>query len=447
MEDLSAELRKIPPQQIEAEQSLLGGIMLDSSGLPSALEVLKGDEFYKDSHRLIFRAIQDLFEENEPVDLITVTDLLAERKQLESVGGTSYVASLTGSVGSSANVAAYAKIISEKSVLRRLIQSANEILALTYGGGKSVEEVLDAAEASIFSLAERRLKNSYFPLKEIIKKNIETIERLQEYREAVTGVPSHYRDLDKLTAGFQKSDLIILAARPSMGKTAFALNLARNAAVESGIPVGIFSLEMSKEQLAMRLLCAEARVDSHKIRTGFLSQQECAKLLNAAGAFMDVPIHIDDTPAISPLELRAKARRMMADQGLGMVIVDYLQLMRGRDSTDRREQEISEISRSLKGLAKELDIPVIALSQLNRKVEERHDKRPQLSDLRESGAIEQDADLIAFIYRDEVYNHDTPDTGIAEIIIGKQRNGPSGDTVRLAYINTYTRFENLASSQ
>lgn len=447
MEDLSAELRKIPPQQIEAEQSLLGGIMLDSSGLPSALEVLKGDEFYKDSHRLIFRVIQDLFEENEPVDLITVTDLLAERKQLESVGGASYVASLTGSVGSSANVAAYAKIISEKSVLRRLIQSANEILALTYGGGKSVEEVLDAAEASIFSLAERRLKNSYFPLKEIIKKNIETIERLQEYREAVTGVPSHYRDLDKLTAGFQKSDLIILAARPSMGKTAFALNLARNAAVESGIPVGIFSLEMSKEQLAMRLLCAEARVDSHKIRTGFLSQQECAKLLNAAGAFMDVPIHIDDTPAISPLELRAKARRMMADQGLGMVIVDYLQLMRGRDSTDRREQEISEISRSLKGLAKELDIPVIALSQLNRKVEERHDKRPQLSDLRESGAIEQDADLIAFIYRDEVYNHDTPDTGIAEIIIGKQRNGPSGDTVRLAYINTYTRFENLASSQ
>jgi len=447
MEDLSAELRKIPPQQLEAEQSLLGGIMLDSSGLPSALEVLRGDEFYKDSHRLIFRVIQDLFEENEPVDLITVTDLLAERKQLESVGGASYVASLTGSVGSSANVAAYAKIISEKSVLRRLIQSANEILALTYGGGKSVEEVLDAAEASIFSLAERRLKNSYFPLKEIIKKNIETIERLQEYREAVTGVPSHYRDLDKLTAGFQKSDLIILAARPSMGKTAFALNLARNAAVESGIPVGIFSLEMSKEQLAMRLLCAEARVDSHKIRTGFLSQQECAKLLNAAGAFMDVPIHIDDTPAISPLELRAKARRMMADQGLGMVIVDYLQLMRGRESTDRREQEISEISRSLKGLAKELDIPVIALSQLNRKVEERHDKRPQLSDLRESGAIEQDADLIAFIYRDEVYNHDSPDTGIAEIIIGKQRNGPSGDTVRLAYINTYTRFENLALSQ
>lgn len=447
MEDVSAELRKIPPQQIEAEQSLLGGILNDSSGLPPALEVLKGDEFYKDSHRLIFRAIQDLFERNEPVDLVTVTDLLAERNQLESIGGASYIASLTESMGFASNVPAYAKIISEKAVLRRLIQSANEILSLSYGAGKSAEDILDIAEASIFSLAERRLRNSYFPLKEVIKKNIEAIERFQEYREAVTGVPSHYKDLDKLTAGFQKSDLIILAARPSMGKTAFALNIARNASVESGIPVGIFSLEMSKEQLAMRLLCAEARVDSHKIRTGFLSQQECSKLLHAAGAFMDVPIYIDDTPAISPLELRAKARRMMADQGLGMVIVDYLQLMRGRETSERREQEISEISRSLKGLAKELDIPVMALSQLNRKVEERHDKRPQLSDLRESGAIEQDADLIAFIYRDEVYNRDTPDKGIAEILIGKQRNGPSGETVRLAYINSYTRFENLAPAQ
>lgn len=445
MEDLASELRKIPPQRIEAEQSLLGGILVDSSGLPSALEVLKGDEFYKDSHRVIFRAIQDLFEQNEPVDLITLTDILAERKQLESVGGASYLASLTESMGSSANVSIYAKIISEKAVLRRLIQSANEIISLSYDGGKSTEEVLDNAEATIFSIAERRIRNSYFPLKEVIKKNIEAIERFQEYRDSVTGVPSNYRDLDKITAGFQKSDLIIIAARPSMGKTALALNIARNAAVDSGVPVGVFSLEMSKEQLAMRLLCSEARVDSHKIRTGFLSQQECAKLLNAAGQFMDVPIYIDDTPALSPLELRAKARRMMADQGLGMVIVDYLQLMRGRESAERREQEISEISRSLKGLAKELDIPVIALSQLNRKVEERHDKRPQLSDLRESGAIEQDADLIAFIYRDEVYNRESPDRGIAEILIGKQRNGPSGETVRLAYIDTYTRFENLAA--
>jgi replicative DNA helicase len=447
MEDLSSELRKIPPQQIEAEQSLLGGIMVDSFGLPSALEVLKGDEFYKESHRIIFTAIQDLFERNEPVDILTVTNLLEERKLLESVGGASYIAALTDAMPTSSNVAAYAKIINEKAVMRRLIQSANEIISFAYGGGKSTEEVLDSAEAAIFRIAERRIRNSYFPLKEVIKKNIETIERYQEYRETVTGVPSGYKDLDKLTAGFQKSDLIIIAARPSMGKTALGLCIARNAAKESGVPVGFFSLEMSKEQLAMRLLCSEARVDSHKIRSGFLSRQECGKLLQAAGLFMDVPIYIDDTPAISPLELRAKARRIMADQGLGLVIVDYLQLMRGRDTAERREQEISEISRSLKGLAKELDIPVIAIAQLNRKVEERTDKRPLLSDLRESGAIEQDADVIAFIYRDEIYaKHACKEPGVAEIIIGKQRNGPSGETVKLAYISTYTRFENLAIS-
>ncbi|MGA7641416.1 MAG: replicative DNA helicase, partial [Syntrophobacteraceae bacterium] len=391
MEDLSAELRKIPPQQIEAEQSLLGGIMVDSLGLPSALEVLKGDEFYKESHRIIFTAIQDLFERNEPVDILTVTNLLEERKLLESVGGASYIAALTDAMPTSSNVAAYAKIINEKAVMRRLIQSANEIISFAYGGGKNSEEVLDSAEAAIFRIAERRIRNSYFPLKDVIKKNIETIERWQEYREMVTGVPSGYKDLDKLTAGFQKSDLIIIAARPSMGKTALGLCVARNAAKDSGVPVAFFSLEMSKEQLAMRLLCSEARVDSHKIRSGFLSSQECGKLLQAAGLFMDVPIYIDDTPGISPLELRAKARRIMADKGLGLVVVDYLQLMRGRETVERREQEISEISRSLKGLAKELDIPVIAIAQLNRKVEERADKRPLLSDLRESGAIEQDA--------------------------------------------------------
>jgi replicative DNA helicase len=448
MEDLTAELRKLPPQQIEAEQSLLGGIMVDSSGLPAALEVLKGDEFYRESHRMIFTAIQDLFERNQPVDILTVTNLLEERNQLESVGGASYVVALADAMPTASNVATYAKIVGEKAVLRRLIQSANEIISSAYGGGKSTEEVLDSAESAIFRIAERRIRNSYFPLKEVIKKNIETIERYQEYRESVTGVPSGYKDLDKLTAGFQKSDLIIIAARPSMGKTALGLCIARNASMDNGVPVGFFSLEMSKEQLAMRLLCAEARVDSHKIRSGFLSRQECGKLLQAAGLFMDVPIYIDDTPAISPLELKAKARRMMADRGLGLIVVDYLQLMRGRETAERREQEISEISRSLKGLAKELDIPVIAIAQLNRKVEDRTDKRPLLSDLRESGAIEQDADVIAFIYRDEVYaKQSSKEPGIAEIIIGKQRNGPSGETVKLAYINTYTRFENLALSQ
>jgi len=442
--DRSAEeLQKVPPQQIEAEQSLLGGILIESQGLPAALEVLRGEEFYRDAHRTIFQAFQELFQRNEPIDLITTTEYLSEKNQLDKVGGATYLASLTEMVPSAANVSAYARIIHDKALLRKLIQTANEITALCYGGGKNVEEILDQTEAAIFAVTESRIRTSYSPLKEIVKKSIENIERFQEYREMVTGVASHYTDLDKLTAGFQPSDLIIIAARPSMGKTALALSIARNVAMVGGIPVGVFSLEMSKEQLAMRLLCAEARVDSHKIRTGFLSQQECVKMLNAAGKFMDTPMYIDDTPAISVLELRAKARRMKADRGLGLVVVDYLQLMQGRQGVERREQEISDISRSLKGLAKELNVPVIALSQLNRKVEERNQKRPLLSDLRESGAIEQDADVIAFIYRDEVYNKDSPDKGIAEIEISKHRNGPIG-RVKLKYIDTYTRFENLA---
>jgi replicative DNA helicase len=443
LDSSAEELKKVPPHQIEAEQSLLGGILIESQGLPAALEILRGEEFYRDNHRTIFHAFQELFQRNEPIDLITIAEFLAEKNQLETVGGATYLASLTEMVPSAANVATYAKIIHEKALLRNLIQTANEVTAQCYGGGRSVEEILDHAEAAIFAVTESRIRTSYSQIKDIVKKSIEAIERFQEYRESVTGVASYYTDLDKLTAGFQPSDLIIIAARPSMGKTALALCIARNAAMLGGIPVGVFSLEMSKEQLAMRLLCAEARVDSHKIRTGFLSQQECVKMLNAAGKFMDAPMCIDDTPAISVLELRAKARRMKADRGLGLIVVDYLQLMRGRQGVERREQEISDISRSLKGLAKELNVPVIALSQLNRKVEERHEKRPLLSDLRESGAIEQDADVIAFIYRDEVYNKDSSEKGIAEIEISKHRNGPIGK-VRLRFIDTYTRFENLA---
>ncbi len=443
MDAVAEELKKVPPQQIEAEQSLLGGLLIDNDGLPAAFEVLRGDEFYRDGHRLIFRAIQELFDRNEPVDLVTLADHLGEKQQLEQVGGTSYLASLIEAVPSAANVPVYAKIINEKALLRRLIQAAGEIISHCYGGGKSVEEILDDAESAIFSVTDNRIRSSYFLIKDIVKKSIEAIERYQEHREMVSGVPSGFKDLDKLTAGFQPSDLIIIAGRPSMGKTALALNIARNVSVQNKIPVGFFSLEMSKEQLAMRLLCMEGMVDSHKIRTGFLSRQECAKLLTAAGAFMDVPLFIDDTPAITSLELRAKARRMMADKGLGVVVVDYLQLMRSREGAERREQEISEISRSLKALAKELNVPVIALSQLNRKVEERNNKRPILSDLRESGAIEQDADVIAFLYRDEVYNPDSADKNIAEVSIGKQRNGPIG-TIKLHYINSYTRFENLA---
>lgn len=442
MESGADELKKVPPHQVEAEQSLLGGILIESQGLPAALEVLKGDEFYRDPHRVIFLAFQELFQRSQPIDLITTADHLAEKNQLDAVGGATYLASLTEMVPSAANVSAYAKIINDKALLRRLLQTASEITALCYGGGKNVEEILDQAEAAIFAVTENRIRTSYFQIKDVVKKSIETLEKFQEYRETVTGVTSGYRDLDKLTAGFQPSDLVIIAARPSMGKTALALCVARNAAM-AGVPVGFFSLEMSKEQLAMRLLCSEARVDSHKIRTGLLSQQECVKMLTAAGRFMEAPIYIDDTPAISALELRAKARRMMSDRGLGMVIVDYLQLMRGREGAERREQEISEISRGLKSLAKELNIPVLALSQLNRKVEERHDKRPLLSDLRESGAIEQDADVIAFIYRDEVYHKDSSDKGTAEIQISKHRNGPTGD-VKLAYISSYTRFEDLA---
>jgi replicative DNA helicase len=444
MDAMAAELGKVPPQQLEAEQSVLGGILLDSDGLPAALEVLKGDEFYRDAHRVIFRAAQDLFERNSPIDLVTVADYLAQKNLLESVGGAAYLASLAEAVPSASNIAAYARIVSDKALLRRLIQIAAEISSWSYAGGKKVEDILDQAEAAIFAITESRVRSGYYPIKEVVKKSIQIIEDLYDRREMLTGVPTHYRDLDKLTAGFQKSDLIIIAGRPSMGKTAFALSIARNSALESGIPVGVFSLEMSKEQLAMRLLCAEARVNSQKIRSGFLSQDDCTKLITAAGHFGDVPILIDDTPAISTLELRAKARRMKAELDVGMIVVDYLQLMRGRSGVDSREQEISDISRSLKALAKELSIPVVALSQLNRKVEERHNKRPILSDLRESGAIEQDADVILFIYRDEAYNSNSADAGIAEISIGKQRNGPSGIDIKLAYIKEYTRFENLA---
>lgn len=443
MDSLSDELAKVPPHQIEAEQSVLGGILVEGRGLPSALEVLRGDEFYRDSHRAIFNAFIELFQRNEPIDLVTVSEFLKGRDELDSVGGVTYLASLMEIVPSAANVGTYARLVSDKAILRSLIQVSHEISSTCYAGGNSVADVLDEAEASIFSVSERRVSSSYVAIKDVVKESIKTIESLQGNRDAVTGVPSHYVDLDRLTAGFQPSDLIIIAGRPGMGKTAFALNIARNAALESGVPVGIFSLEMSKEQLAMRLLCAEARVDSQKIRTGFMNSQEAAKLMTAAGYFFDAPIFVDDTPSIGVLELRAKTRRMKATNEIGMVIIDYLQLMRGREGAERRDLEISEISRSLKALAKELKIPVVALSQLNRKVEERHDKRPQLSDLRESGAIEQDADLICFIYREEQYNKETSNKGVSEILLRKQRNGPTGD-VTLAYIDKYTRFENLA---
>jgi len=445
MKDIDASLHKVPPQNLEAEQSVLGGILLDNLALNTVIEILETNDFYSEAHRRIFTAATELSNRNEPCDLITLSNLLKDQKRLEQVGGMTYLASLVDNIGSAANIAFYAKIIKEKSVLRRLIGAATEILTKSYDAGMEIDQVLDQAEHAIFEISEDKIRRSFYPMKEIIKDSFKTIERLYANKELVTGVTTGFDKLDEITSGLQNSDLIIIAGRPSMGKTAFALNIAQNAALEAGIPVAVFSLEMAREQLATRMLAAEARVDSQRLRKGFLGETDWPKLTTAAGRLSEAPIFIDDTPAITVIEMKAKARRLKAEAGLGLIVLDYLQLMRGGAYKDSREQEISEISRSLKSLAKELNVPVIALSQLNRKVEDRTSRRPQMADLRESGAIEQDADVIAFIYRDEVYNRsdDNPDKGIAEIIIGKQRNGPTG-TVKLAFQEKYTRFENLA---
>jgi len=434
---------KLPPQNLEAEQAVLGAILLDNDVLHQVIEVLDASDFYREAHRKIFAGIIELYNKNDPSDLITLTDVLTQKKHLEEVGGPSYLSGLVDNIPTAANALHYAKIVRERSVLRKTIHAATEIINKGYENGEDVDALLDYAENSIFSISEYQVKPSFYPLRDIIKSSFVTIEKLYEKKELITGVPSGFGDLDHLTSGFQDSDLIIIAGRPSMGKTSFALNIAQYASIEKNVPVAVFSLEMSKEQIAIRMLCSEARIDAHKLRGGFLSETDWPKLTRAAGALSEAPIFVDDTAGINVLEMRAKARRLRKDQKLGLIIVDYLQLMREKTHTDSREQEISAISRSLKGLAKELSIPVIALSQLNRRVEERQNKRPQLADLRESGAIEQDADVIIFIYRDEVYRDDTPEKGVAEIIIGKQRNGPIG-TPKLAFIDKYTRFETLA---
>lgn len=436
---------KVPPQEVEAEQSVLGGILLNNDALFKALEIITPGDFYREAHSHVFSAMVALYERGEPVDLITLTTWLKKNNLLEKVGGATYISSLADVVATSANISHHAKIVHEKSILRKLITKSTEIASKAYDRTSDVEDLLDEAERSIFEISEARIKKDFHPLKDVVKESFSNLERLYERGESVTGVPSGFEKLDQLTAGFQNGDLVIIAGRPSMGKTALALNIARNAAIDGETPTAFFSLEMSKEQLGNRMLCCEARVDGSNVRRGFIRQEEWTHLITAAGTLTEAPIYIDDTPAISVLEMRAKARRMAADSGLGLAIVDYLQLMRGRVRSDSREQEISEISRSLKALAKELNIPVIALSQLNRQLESRSDKRPQLSDLRESGAIEQDADVIVFVYRDEVYNKspDNPNRGIAEIIIGKQRNGPVG-TIKLTFLSAHTRFENMA---
>jgi replicative DNA helicase len=440
MATIDDNFRKIPPQNLEAESSVLGGILLENDGINVVLESLRAEDFYRESHRKIFRAMIELSDRSEPVDIITLSEVLKNRGELEAVGGSAYLASLNDFVPTAANISYYARIVREKSILRYLINAATDIATKGFEGQGNVEELLDSAEKAIFDITEQRIKGSFVKVGDMMKDSIKMVEKLFERKTMITGVPTGFKDLDTKTAGLQPADLIIVAARPGMGKTAFSLNIASHAAF-AGHGVAIFSLEMAKEQLALRLLCSEARVDNSKVRTGYLSDRDFPKLATAAGRLHDALIYIDDTPAISVLELRAKARRMARDRDkkLALIIIDYLQLMRGSGAAQNREQEISEISRSLKALAKELNVPVLAISQLNRRVEDRNDKTPQLSDLRESGAIEQDADVIAFIYREAAYNPKSDDN-TATITIAKQRNGPIGD-LNLTFLREFTRFE------
>jgi len=436
---------KVPPHHMEAEQSILGGILLDGQALNTVLDVLTSSDFYSEGHRKIFDALVDLSERGEPCDIVTLSNNLKNRQTLESMGGMAYLSLLVENVTSAANIAYHARIVKEKAILRHLITTATEILQKTYNAGADIDSVLDEAEHAIFEIAEKKTRLPFHKIKAIIKDNFHELDRLSQRKDLITGVPTGFDKLDDITSGLQRSDLIIIAGRPSMGKTAFALNIAQNAALKSGISVAIFSLEMAKEQLVFRMLSSEARVDAQRLRKGLLGETDWKKLVKAADDLSEASIHIDDSPIITVLDMKARARRLKADSGLGLIILDYLQLMRSSVHKDSREREISEISRSLKALAKELNVPVVALSQLNRKAEDRTNRRPQMADLRESGAIEQDADVIALIYRDEVYNKadDNPEKGIAEIIIGKQRNGPTG-TVKLAFLEKYTSFENLA---
>jgi replicative DNA helicase len=444
MATIDDNLRRVPPQNLEAESSVLGGILLENDAVNLVLELLRAEDFYRESHRKIFRAMIELSNRNEPVDVITLSECLTGRGELEAVGGSAYLASLNDFVPTAANISYYARIVREKSILRHLINAATEVATKGYEGRDNVEELLDSAEKVIFDITEQRIKSSFVKIGDMMKDSIKMVEKLFERKTMITGVPTGFKDLDTKTAGLQPSDLIIVAARPGMGKTAFSLNVASHAAF-SGYGVAVFSLEMAKEQLALRLLCSEARVDNSKVRTGYLSDRDFPKLATAAGKLHDALIYIDDTPAISILELRAKARRLARDRDkkLGLIIVDYLQLMRGTGAAQNREQEISEISRSLKALAKELRVPVLAISQLNRRVEDRNDKTPQLSDLRESGAIEQDADVIAFIYREAAYNPKSDDN-TATITIAKQRNGPTGE-LNLTFLREFTRFEDYTA--
>ena len=439
-----SELLNVPPQNIEAEESVLSRILLESTTLLEVVEILEPADFYRTSHQKIYAAMTDLFNRNEPIDTVTVANHLKESGQLEQVGGAAYLARLLD-VPPAVDAPHYAGIIHDKAVLRRLIEKSNAIAKRCFLEQGNADDIVDYAEASIFEVTEKKARQAFYPLSKLIDGNIDFLEEKQKNKSLVTGVPTGFTQLDNLTSGLQNSDLIILAGRPSMGKTALALNIARNAAVDGGVPVAIFSLEMSKEQLSLRMLCAEASIDSSRLRSGFFSMEDWERVTDAAGVLSAAPIFIDDSASLSAMDVRAKARRLKMEKNIGLIIIDYLQLMQGRAGAERRDLEISEISRGMKALAKEIGLPVIALSQLNRMLEQRTDKRPRLSDLRESGALEQDADVVAFIYRDEVYNKEetNPRKGIAEVILAKQRNGPTGDAL-LTFLAAYTRFENMA---
>ncbi len=439
-------LEKLPPQNLEAEMAVIGSMLIDEEAVSVAAELLDKDSFYRDSHRKIFEAIIDLYNANKAVDLITLTDELKRRATLDAIGGASFLTAVVNSVPTAANISHYVSIVREKSILRTLISNSTKVISRCYESDGNVAEVVDDAEKLIFEVSDRRTHGSYIPLKEIIKDSIETIDRLYQKKAHVTGIATGFIDFDEKTSGLQASDLIVVAGRPSMGKSAFALGIAEYAGVIEKIPTAIFSLEMSKEQLVQRVLCAHAKVDAHKVRTGYLSPSDWPKLTAAAGKLSEAPIFIDDAPAISVMELRAKARRLKMHQDIKLIILDYMQLMRGSGNVESRQQEISDISRSLKALARELSVPVLAISQLSRAVESRQDHRPQLSDLRESGAIEQDADVVVLILREEYYNPTPDNQGKAEIIIAKQRNGPVG-SMNLAFIKEYTRFENIAHAE
>ena len=435
-------IEKIPPQSMDAEMAVLGSMLLDRDAISHAIEILNASHFYKDAHKKIYSAIIKLHDENKAVDLITLIEELKATNSLDEVGGPAYITGLASSVPTSANLVHYAKIVKEKMVLRSLINAGTQIVSECYDMADNVDNLIDRAERIIFDISSKKIEGKVLHLKEIIKSSIETIDNLYQRKENITGIATGFRDLDMKTAGLQASDFIVIAGRPSMGKSALALCIAEHAGVVEKIPVAFFSLEMAKEQLVQRILCSHARVDAHKVRTGFLSQADWPRLVSAAGKLSEAPIYIDDSPGISVLELRAKARRLKAQYDIKLIVLDYLQLMQGPANSDNRQQEISEISRSLKALARELNVPLIAISQLSRAVEQRSDHRPQLSDLRESGAIEQDADLVILLLREEYYNPTEENKGLAQAIIAKQRNGPVG-SLTLTFVGEYMRFENL----